>query len=274
MSTAARSLALCLALLSASVSATPAAALDASLVRLDTARGVKQAFILVKPDKPPTAAVILFAGGHGALGLKSASTMTWGAGNFLVRTREQFASLGFLVAVVDAPTDRQDGMNGEFRMGAAHAKDIAVVVKHLKAVANVPVWVVGTSMGTFSAAGAAINGSGADGLVLTASITRAKPDWKIAGSHPDGVASMPLERFKGPALILSHQKDACDITPAGDSPKLQKRLAQARKVEIRLLTGGRPPESDPCQARSEHGFYGIEDQAVGAIAQFIRGNGG
>lgn len=251
----------------------PATALDASLVRLDSPRGVKQAFILIKPDKAPSAAVILFAGGHGALSLKSASSMGWGAANFLVRTREQFANQGFLVAVVDAPSDQQDGMAATFRMSTAHARDIGAVVAHLKKVANVPVWVVGTSMGTFSAAGAAVNGAGADGLVLTATITRAKPDWKIKSSHADGVASMPLERFKGPAFILSHEKDGCDITPARDAPKLQRKLTGARKVEVKLLNGGSPPESDPCQARSEHGFLGIEGQAVGAIAQFIKANG-
>ena len=43
---------------------------DATLVSIPTPRGVKQAFILIKPDKP-VASVILFAGGHGALGLQA-----------------------------------------------------------------------------------------------------------------------------------------------------------------------------------------------------------
>src|SRR5687768_1550608 len=63
-----------------------AQAATATLVSIPTPRGAKVSFILIKPDKP-VAAVILFAGGHGGLGLKSASAMTWGAGNFLVRTR-------------------------------------------------------------------------------------------------------------------------------------------------------------------------------------------
>jgi heptosyltransferase-3 len=61
---------------------------DTTLVSIQTPRGAKQAFILIKPDKP-VASVILFAGGHGALGLKSASSMSWGAGNFLVRSRDK-----------------------------------------------------------------------------------------------------------------------------------------------------------------------------------------
>lgn len=258
------------ALLAAGI--TPARAASSTLVSVQTPRGVKQAFILIKPDKPPVASVILFAGGHGALGLKSASSMKWGAGNFLVRTRDQFAAHDLLVAVIDAPSDKQDGMNGIFRMSAAHAADIGAVAAHLKAQADVPVWLVGTSMGTFSAAGGAIAAKGVDGLVLSSTITRSKPDWKIAQSHRDGVASMPLPQVTVPTLILSHRKDGCDITPAADAPKLSKRLTQSRKVETALLDGGSPPQSDPCDAKSQHGFLGIESEAVGTIAKFVKAN--
>ncbi len=125
-------------------------------------------------------------------------------------------------------------------------------------------------MGTFSAAGGAIAGKSVDGLVLTSTITRAKPDWKIKDSHPDGVASMPLGQGLRAALIVSHRKDGCDITPAADAPKLSKALKSARKVETVLLDGGAPPRSEPCEAMSQHGFLGIENAAVDAIAKFIK----
>jgi dienelactone hydrolase len=259
--------ALVAALLAGGAAQTHAAGLD--LVSIQTPRGVRQSFILLEPERP-VAAVILFAGGHGALGLKSASSMTWGAGNFLVRTRHRFAGHGFIVAVVDAPSDRPSGMNGVFRMGSQHASDISAVAAYLKRRSAVPVWLVGTSMGTFSAAGGAIAARGVDGLVLTSTITRSKPDWKIRASHPDGVASMPLARVSVPALIVSHRGDACDVTPAADAPKLRRALANARKVETVLLDGGPPPRSEPCEAMSQHGFLGIETEVVGAIAKFIK----
>lgn len=248
-----------------------ARAADATLVSLTTPRGAKQAFILIKPDKP-VAAVILFAGGHGALGLKSASTMGWGAANFLVRTREMFAARGLMVAIVDAPSDHARGMNAVFRMSRDHAGDVGAVVKHLKGIANVPVWLVGTSMGTFSAAGGAVHNAGAQGLVLTSTITRSKPEWKIAGSHPEGVGSMALGKVSVPALIVSHAKDGCEITPASDAPKLKSKLSSAKPLEVVILDGGSPPQSEPCEARSQHGFLGIEDKAVGAIARFVTAN--
>lgn len=250
----------------------PAFAHTATLVSIRTPRGAKQAFILIRPEKP-VASVILFAGGHGALGLQSASSMKWGAGNFLVRTRNLFADRGLMVAVIDAPSDKQSGMNAIFRMSGAHAGDISAVAAYLKKEAAIPVWLVGTSMGTFSAAEGAIASPGADGLVLTSTITRSKPEWKIAQSHRNGVASMALPHVTMPTLIVSHRKDACDLTPAVDAAKLQARLTKSSKVEVALLDGGLPPQSEPCEAKSQHGYLGIEPQAVETITRFIKANG-
>ena len=240
-----------------------------TLVSIQTPRGATQAFILIKPDNP-VASVILFAGGHGALGLISASSMKWGAEGFLVRFRDEFAAHNFMVAVVDAPSDQQQGMNAMFRMSGAHAGDIGAVAAYLKKQADVPVWLVGTSMGTFSAARGAIAGNGIDGLVLTSTITRAM-EGTLAKSHPDGVASMALPEITVPTLIVSHRSDACKITPAADAPKLSKRLTKASKVEFALLEGGNPPLSDPCGANAHHGYFGVEAEAVNTIAKFISG---
>ena len=255
------------------LSAGPSDAQNASLVSVQTPRGVKQAFILIKPTQPK-AAVVLFAGGHGSLRLRSATSMAWGRQNFLVRTRDQFAAQGFMVAVVDAPSDYQSarGMNAIFRMSSAHAQDIGAVIAHLKKQADVPVWLVGTSMGTFSAAGGGIALKNLGGVVLTSTITRAKPNWDIRKSHSHGVASMRLSAISVPTLIVSHRKDGCDITPAADAPKLTKALTKSRKVDVVLLDGGNAPKSEPCQALAQHGFYGIETQAVARIAQFIKAN--
>lgn len=255
------------------LSVTAPRAQSTGFVSLLTPRGAKQAFILIKPQKP-VAAVVLFAGGHGALRLQSARSMAWGSQNFLVRTRDKFAAQGLMVAVVDAPSDHQStrGMNAIFRMSREHAQDIGAVVDYLKKEANVPVWLVGTSMGTFSAAGGGIALRSIHGIVLTSTITRANPNWNIRQSHPNGVASMRLAAITVPTLVLSHRHDGCDITPASDAPKLTKALSKSRKVDVVLLDGGNAPKSEPCQALAQHGFYGIEGQAVARIAQFIKAN--
>ena len=149
-------------------------AFDEELLTIATRPGVSQPFLLLKPARPPVASVILFAGGNGLLGVAKWATGGRGSGNFLVRSRALFAERGFLAAVVDAPSDRTaDGLTG-FRSTQARAQDIAGVVAFLKQRADVPVWLVGTSMGTVSAANAAARvPQGVDGLVLTSSVTRA-----------------------------------------------------------------------------------------------------
>jgi pimeloyl-ACP methyl ester carboxylesterase len=242
-----------------------------TFVSIQTPRGATQAFILIKPNNP-VASVILFAGGHGALGLRSATTMKWGAENFLVRCRDLFAAHNFAVAVVDAPSDQQQGMSAMFRLSGAHAGDIGAVAAYLKKQAGVSVWLVGTSMGTFSAARGAIATKDIDGLVLTSTITRAMSESILAKSHPDGVASMALDEITVPTLIVFHRKDACKVTPAADAPKLSKRLTKASKVEIALLDGGDATLSDPCRAKAPHGYFGMEAEAVNTIAKFISDN--
>jgi hypothetical protein len=81
-----------------------------------------------------------------------------------------------------------------------------------------------------------------------------------------------LSQISMPVLIVSHRKDGCAFTPAADASKLKDRLTKAAKAEVELLDGGAAAVSDPCEAKSQHGFFGIEAQAVGAIAKFIKAN--
>ncbi|MDB5359168.1 MAG: hypothetical protein JWO51_465 [Rhodospirillales bacterium] len=57
---------------------------------------------------------------------------------------------GFLVAVIDVPSDQTAGMSG-FRLSPDHAADIAAVVGWLHAAAPAGVWLVGTSCDAISA---------------------------------------------------------------------------------------------------------------------------
>jgi pimeloyl-ACP methyl ester carboxylesterase len=238
----------------------------ATLVSIPTPRGATEAFILIKPDHP-VAAVILLAGGGGVLGLKTASS---GDANFLVRSRDKFAAHNFIVAVLDAPSDQRHGMTLMFRKSNAHAGDIGAVVRYLKNEDAMPVWLIGTSAGTFSAAiGAIAEGKNIDGLVLTSTVTRARPEWAIARR---GVADMALSEITVPTLIMSHREDLCTATPAADAAMLRALLTNSSKAEIVLLDGGDPPQSSPCEAKAAHGYFGIEAEAVDTIANFINSN--
>jgi len=241
---------------------------DNAVVELRTRPGVTQR-ILLKTAKKPRASLILFAGGHGNLNIGRNGEIGWGRANFLIRSRELFVDKDFLVTVVDAPSDRKSnrGMLFGFRTSVEHARDIAVVVSYLRKRAPVPVWLVGTSRGSTSAANAAIRitQAGADGVVLTSSVTRRND----AGGN---LLDMALEKIKIPALVVHHKDDECRDTPYGGVKDIMERLKNSSISERISFTGGDTPVSGPCRPKSQHGFYGIEEEVVHAISQWIKGH--
>ena len=253
------------------LSVCPAFCQTEELVALESRPGIRQAFILIQPVAVK-AAVILFAGGHGALKLETKSgrpRMRWGANNFLVRTRDLFARQKLMVAVIDAPSDRQE-LTAAWRISSEHAADIQAVITALNQKTDRPLWLVGTSMGTFSAANAAIRlPESVHGLILTSSVTRSRKTWSIQATHPNGIVDMGLDHITAPTLIVFHRDDQCPLTPPRDAEQIKNRLTHARRAQIRYVSGGLPPESGACQAMSAHGFLGIENEVVKTIADFI-----
>ena len=129
----------------------------------------------------------------------------------------------------------------------------------------VPVWLVGTSMGTVSAASAAarLGNDGPDGLVLISSVTRTHPAMR------ESLADIPLESIQVPTLILHHRQDPCEITPYDDALALPRRLTRARRVEFVALDGGPPAQGLPCGPESPHAFVGMEDVLIDRLASWI-----
>jgi len=252
-----------LALIVAGLAGTAVAATD-ELMKLDTRPGVTVPFLLLRPSGQPVASVVLFAGGHGHLAL-SPSGIGWGQGNFLVRTRQRFADRGLLVIVVDSPSDRGSQGMWRFRSTAEHAEDARILIAAVRRMTPAPVWLVGTSMGTVSAANAAarLRDGGPDGLVLTSSVTRPPRD------QLESLADVRLKDIRVPTLVVHHRDDACQSTPYQDAVALMGSLSQAPRRELITMEGGQPPRSKPCEAFSAHGYLGIEDKVVAAVASWI-----
>lgn len=237
--------------------------LSETVVTVDTRPGVTQSFALVKPANP-VAAAILFPGGGGNVDL--ANLPKDNRGNFLIRTRQRFAKQGIMVAVVDAPSDHatSEGMPLGFRTSPEHAADMAVVANYMTDVARVPLWLVGTSRGTESAASVAIQlQDPIAGLVLTSTVSEANP-------RMSSVLDMALDQLKMPVLIAAHRQDQCRVTPARGAEALKSKLKNASPAQVLYFEGGTPAKAGPCEGLSPHGFYGLEAQVVDAIAQFIK----
>jgi dienelactone hydrolase len=212
------------------------------------------------------AVLVLLIGGDGTMGFTAGQTNT-GSPNFVARNRNHFAAEGFVVAVVDAANDFNSlpsGLRGH-RLGDAHRADLQAVMDDLRArYAGVPVWAVGHSRGTISAAvmGTSVNPP-VNGLVLAAALTG--PD--AIGEDLDGVA---LEAVTVPVLIVTHHDEQCLLTLPEDSRALQERLRAAEKLRFMRFSGGSRPISNPCDPLSPHGYFGIDQKVVEAIAKWIR----
>jgi hypothetical protein len=253
---------------------TPASSAPASeVITVDVRSGVTMRYLAIPPAGQPKAAVILLAGGNGALRLSPAGSIGALGGNFLIRSREQFAGHELFVAALDAASDRQEGMDGSIRLSQQHAQDIGKVVADVKnRTGGAATWLVGTSAGTLSAVGAGARLSGAEpamrphGIVLTSTLTTL-----VAGMCGRSVHDASLGEIRGSVLVVSHEHDGCPCSPgsAAVGARLLTALPSARAKEMKIFTGGSPPLSSPCEARSPHGYFGLEDSVVEFIANWI-----
>ena len=242
----------------------PASALDEKIVTIPSRPGVTESFVLIRPAQPPVASVILFMGGRGALGL-SREPLGPRNTNFLVRTRQQFAERGLLVAVVDAPSDRMTEALVRFRTSAEHAADVRALIAALRAEAPVPVWLIGTSMGSVSAASVAarLTEGGPDGVVLTSSVSR------TSRQMVESLDDVALDKIRVPVLIVHHRDDGCPASPYTDMKWVARKLKASPRHQILTFAGGDTPQSDACEPLAPHGYFGIEDKVVDAIVSWI-----
>jgi pimeloyl-ACP methyl ester carboxylesterase len=215
---------------------------------------------VTRPAGTPTATLALFTGGDGKL--RNYGPPDLGRGKFLVRSRELFVAEGFAVAVVDAPSDQPDGMRS-FVTSKERASDIAAVVAWLGREIPAPVWLVGTSRGSISAALGA-KAPGVAGVVLTSSVLRE------SRNMPGSIFDVSPEQIRVPTLVVHHRDDQCPVCPFEDTRFLMSALKQAPRRELIAMSGGDPPRSEPCQALSVHGYLGIERETVAAIAAWIK----
>ena len=137
--------------------------------------------------------------------------------------------------------------------------------RRLQQQTNVPVWLMGTSMGTLSATFVTTElpreSGGPDGLVLTSTIL------SFPGAR--AVPGMPLGFIKVPVLLVHHRQDGCDHCKVAELPQVMDKLSGAPRKELMLFEGGSVRNPDPCEAFTHHGYLGIESDVVAKIAAWI-----
>ncbi|TMA07765.1 MAG: lysophospholipase [Deltaproteobacteria bacterium] len=243
-----------------------AAAHAQEIVTLPTRPGVTQAYFIARVPANSRAIALLFPGSGGLIRLRSENgQIKFGGDNFLVRSRTEFIKRGVITAIGDAPSDQQSGwgMGDEFRLGEQHFTDMSAVIADLdKRFPGVPLFLIGTSRGTVSAAPLAAKfGSQIAGVVLTSTVFRQTgPRSTERGPQLSG---FDFATIKIPLLFVHHVSDQCTATPYADAQRLSD------KYPLISVIGGLPPKTDPCDAFSQHGYYGKESETVEEMVNWM-----
>ena len=230
------------------------------LVFADTRPGIRVGYWLM--ERPgASATVMLLPGGEGSIG--AAKGQEPRSKNFLVRTREMFAAAGFNVAVIGKPSDKED-MDLAFRASKEHVEDLRVIAENLRTKLGKPVWLVGTSRGSVSAAaaGAALDPPTIAGIVMTSSVTYSR-----AGP---AVPTLALMDVRVPALVMHHKRDACKDCDPREAHLITERLTGAPVKKLLLVEGGGDPTGPVCEPMHYHGYVGMEAEAVKMISDWIK----
>ena len=236
------------------------AQLHPEVKELVTRPGVTLRFLYVKAANP-VASAVLFQGGRGNIGIFPNGSMR--DEGFLASAGQTFAQLGISVVIPDVPSDRRD--LDDFRASAEHAQDNAALIDFLRKQSPVPVWAIGTSNGSLSAAAAStqLGRAGPDGLVLTSTVTREGRTRRMAHR----VSDAPLHAVKVPVLLVHHKDDGCYVTPYQAMPSLVAALASSPKVALITSQGG-SNHGNPCHT-GHHQFQGIEATVIKDIAEWV-----
>ncbi len=218
--------------------------------------------LVIKGNTKPTTALILFPGADGTKHFGEKDGRFWVGNNFLMRSARDLAASGYIVVAVDAPSDQSYGMSDTFRTSPQHAKDIRKIIAYLKEKHRVTsLCLVGTSKGAISAAylASVFDDPSIGGVILSAVYS------------PADMGSIDFTEIDYPVLIIHHLYDECRATPVQGAFELKKKLTESPQVDIVVVTGGSLSASTPCNALSNHGFYGVEQPVVRVITDWLAG---
>lgn len=224
--------------------------------------GVTQPFVIMPmAGREPAAIAVLYIGAGGRINARSEDgQVKFGARNFLPRSGSGFVRNAVLPVVMDAPSDQGELTEG-YRMGKEQSADARAVVVELKRrFPGVPVYLVGTSRGTISAAIVGRDlGHEIAGVVLTSTM--------FGGSNPRRQAptlrGFDYAAIQSPLLFVHHREDGCEHTPYASA------FSMAPRYELISVSGGKVAESGPCEPFAAHGYFGREAQTVDAIAGWM-----
>ncbi len=252
------------------------------LFQLETRDGIRSRLIVYRPDKP-VAALVLFPDGSGRLEL----THVFNRPDIGRHKEIPFALMGnllernIMIVLPDTPLDHSShlGLNGWhgsgiFRISADHAQDVREIVAFIKSKEDIPVWLAGIRMGTFSATNAAIRlGNVVDGLIIAGGITQCPEQRTLLHLCPEGLMGMDLFDIAVPTLVLSGGSDDPFTGDPYPETMISSALSGAPSVRARVYPAVADFESWDQLPPGPETLTGVsEDRVAWEMVNFIQGN--
>jgi len=227
--------------------------------------------VIIVPEVEASAVVILLEGGDGKVTFEETPAGAMVVSNgFLARNAGAFSEQGLVVAVVDVPSDfSAAGIDIDYRTGADQATDVEAVVDWISERTSLPIWVIGMSLGTYSATNSAIRlADKVDGYAVCSAST--SPPGLAGRDWPTGILELEMNEITVPSIVIGHEDDECAGTPSSGVQDVVDALVNAESVVSNVFGGGKPAASPPCGPLSPHGYYGIDEDVVRFIADNIK----
>ncbi|WP_216839509.1 alpha/beta hydrolase [Caulobacter sp. S45] len=221
--------------------------------------GLAQRVLYASPARP-SGVIVMAPGGSGDVGVERDGDLRHDD-NFVVRTRSLWVARGYAVLIPDALD--HENMRG-LRSSPAYGALIDGLVGFARSKVSGPVFLLGTSQGSIAAMNGAAHAHPGQlaGVVLTESVSR------MGGSHETVFDADPQD-VRVPALVVANRDDACNVAPPEDAPRIAQAMSHSRGVRVMYVSGGTTKSRKACGSLTPHGYYGIETQVVGQIADWM-----
>ena len=234
-------------------------------VSIPTRPGVNVNVLLAEPTTEPQGIFVLFPGGPGLITGRGGQVI-----EAFPRQPQLFAEHGFIIAVVDAPSDQQprgfsDGR--DFRVSKEHAEDAKKVIEFLSQKWSKPIFLLGHSSGNVSAMHVALTlkDPRIKGIVFAAFANATADRFKV-----------PLEEVSYPVIFIHHRDDNC--TSFQLTQERQKRFIKSSKITFVEVLGGDRTIAVPCTplnpslgTSSTHVFSGKEREVIKVATDWATG---
>ncbi len=210
-----------------------------------------------------------------------------GGGNFIVRTAQLIANAGYITVALNKPSDLPaagtvctgaaddpcQAQADQYRVSTNHAVDILKILNRVNTL-NLPVFLAGTSKGALSAVAQNLI---ATGISLSSPVTNnaGSPTYLYVGA-PGNLATTFVKR---PVQVLWNTSDLCAASPPSGSSSLYSVLLTTTTASSATVSGGLrvtadgngldPEDIGFCSPFDYHGYFGIEDTAVGMITAWL-----